>query len=101
MMVSTVHTVQKLDCHDLDVSRMLRELLETSGGPGVPTSLNGALHHLCWDHTDVISVPTDINTSKEANKCRRSLTSIDHDVMRIKFITVHVFLKIDKVRKFF
>ena len=68
MMLSTLHTVQKLNCPDLDVSRMLRELLETSGGPGVPTSLNGSLHHLCWDHSDVISVPADINSSKENNK---------------------------------
>ena len=69
MMLSTLHTVQKLDCADLSVSTMLRELLETSGGPGVPTSLNGNLHHLCWDHSDVISVPADINNSKENNKC--------------------------------
>ncbi|KAL5256674.1 hypothetical protein ACHWQZ_G011808 [Mnemiopsis leidyi] len=70
MMLSTLHTVQKLNCPDLDVCRMLRELLETSGGPGVPTSLNGSLHHLCWDHSDVISVPADINSSKENNKTK-------------------------------
>ena len=66
MMLSTLHTVQKLPCPNLDVSRMLRELLETSGGPGIPSSLNGNLHHLCWDHSDVISaVPADINNSKD------------------------------------
>lgn len=74
MMLSTLHTVQKLNCPELNVSNMLRELLDTSGGPGVPSSLNGNLHHLCWDHSDVISVPTDIDTSKENNKCKDMFT---------------------------
>ena len=69
MMVSTLHTVQSLHCGDLPVGRMLKQLLETSGGPGEPTALTGPLHHTCWDHTDVISVPADINTSKDNNKC--------------------------------
>ena len=67
MLVSTIHTIQQLRCTDLDVSQMLCELLDTSGGPGVPTSLSGPLHQLCWDHTDIISVPSDIN--KETNNC--------------------------------